>query len=197
MSQESLDDIMARVAKAVSWRYARRVWWADQSELEQQAWIICLEVRQQYAKSGTNPESVFGGSCYVACMRQLSRWLRYESSPVSSSNAGLKDMETFTRVSTRTIEDTHLVAGPDDAYEEAEVLHKLRATILELCGDTPDTRGAILVLMGGLTSSEAAEQLDLDIGSLYEQTRMVKNIVRTDSNMRNLAEELAHRRWFA
>jgi len=198
MSEETLEQQMERIARDVSWKYARRCWWQDQRELEQQAWIVILEVRQHYAplkEDGTLDRDVFGAWAYKAAMRQLSRWLRRESSPVSTSDHDVPNMQGVRRAPTLELD----VAGfsprnPEDLLSEKVLLRALETRILNLCGNTIYVRAALLVLMDNEKPAYVAQALGLEVWGIYRTTDWIKLTVRADSEMRKLAQELLERR---
>jgi len=189
---------MARIARDVSWKYARRVWWQDQQELEQQAWSVVLEVKQHYAPrnpSGTIDRDLFGATAYTAAMRQLSRWLWRESSPVSTVDHDVKNMAGVHRAPIDKLHRREFSPrDPEDLVDEKRLRKAIEARILELCGNTIYVRAAMLVLLENEKPAYVAEALGLEVYGIYRTTEWMKLVIRADEKMRDLAQELLERR---
>jgi hypothetical protein len=76
----SLESEIVEVVNAAVASYARRCWWADASDLRQEAWVAAMEARANW-----NPErGPIGPYAGVAVRRAIAAYLIRESAPVSS-----------------------------------------------------------------------------------------------------------------
>lgn len=195
---ESIDEQMARIAKDVAWKYARRCWWQDRQEIEQQAWTVVLEVKKHHAPrdaAGEIDRNIFGAIAYKAAMRQLSRWMWRESSPVSTTDHDVKNMGDAFRAPTTKLERAEFSPpSPEDLVDEKRLLKALTKRVYELCGNTLYVRATMLILMEGEKPAEIAKALGIDIWILYRTNEWMKIVLRSDSKMLELAQELLERR---
>jgi len=77
------------VARHVARNYKRRCWWVDVDDLTSEA---CLQIMLSARSFDPQVGVAFKGYAYRAAMRSLSYYVRRQSSPVSASDATLKDM---------------------------------------------------------------------------------------------------------
>lgn len=189
---------MARIAKDVSWKYARRCWWQDQRDIHQQAWCVVLEVKKHYAPrdaTGAIDRNAFGAWAYTAAMRQLSRWMWRESSPVSTTDHDVQNMAGVHRASTIQAEkQEYSPRSPEDLVDERRLLKSIEARIFELCGNTIYVRATLLVLLEGETPRDVAAALGLEVWGIYRTNEWMKTVITADRKLRELAQELMERR---
>jgi len=197
-ADETPEEIMARVARDVSFKYAARCWWQPREEIEQQAWLVVLDVRQNYAPThadGTLDHNAFGAWAYVAAMKQISRWLWRESAPVSTSDGDAKNLGEARRAPVFTAEvQENSSRTPEDLTDEKLLLRSIERRILELCGSTIYVRAALLVFLDGETPRDVSKALGLDVYGLYRTNEWMKVVMRADGKLRELAQELLTRR---
>lgn len=192
--KETIDEQMGRIAHDVAWKYAERVWWADVDDLEQQAWIVILDVKKNWAPTdryGEIDRSRFEGWAYRAAFRQVSRYLWSESAPVGGGRD--RDLEGLHRVELNS-ERVDPGADVERQYHLAELRDKIRKRIFELCGQTSFTEATVLVLLDGDRPKELAGERGLEVRHIYYSNEWVKMKIVGDKKIRELAAELAERR---
>lgn len=193
-----MEQAMQRIVKDVSWKYAKRCWWQDRRDIEQQAWTVVLEVKKHYAPrdaTGAIDRNAFGAWAYTAAMRQLSRWMWRESSPVSTIDHDVKNMAGVHRAPVFHAESKENSGRtPEDFVDEKRLLKAIEGRIFELCGNTIYVRATLMVLLQGDTPREVAEALGLEIWGIYRTTEWVKTMIRQDARLRHFAQELMERR---
>lgn len=181
-----------RIVEMVSWAYARRCWWADQRELEDQCWIYAHEVYEQGFDDGVRG---FGTLAYVACMRQLGRALRRMQAPVSASDHEVVDMSQTTRANDLAkFQLPDRATRADDALIVEELRQKIRARLFKLLGATPDVVAAALVMLDGLTPQEVAEALGVEVWGVYRANELVVVVSKADKEIGRLARQLGEER---
>lgn len=183
----------ARIVEIVSWAYARRCWWADQKEIAQQAWTVCMEVHAQQTEWEVY---AYGTVCYVACMRQLSRWLYREQLVVSAGDHDVKNASAeVKRNSVHML--PHLEASQFGAHKQlsiAHLRHRIRHRLFQLLGRQPGVEASALVMLDGYPPREVAEGLGIEVGEIYRWNEAVAGVSRADNTIRKLAAELAAER---
>lgn len=212
MTAETIEQVMDRVASAVANRYAARCWWADRTDLRQQAYAVVLEVRAFYAprhQDGSINVGLFGGTAYVAAMRQLSRYLWRQSAPVSAEDKGCRNLAGVHHIPVRGachdpgagselprgIDVRDRARPADEALAEAEILFKIKSRMRELCGCNPWVEAAMRVLLDYAESpAEVAREEGLPVFGLYRAVAWVKAVAKEDPVMRRLAAELVETR---
>lgn len=208
MSDKELEEQMAGIARSVAVRYCARCWWANPADLEQQAWIAVLEVRQYYANGNEQfDRAAFGGIAHTAALRQLSRYLWKESSPVSAYDKEVAQMRGMTRAAV----DPRLPDESRDPEQELQVerfkdeeirlLLKIEERICTLYSRMPWYKGpdvwleaCIEIFVKGRSPREAAHDLCVDVRSVYKTTEPMRVVMRKDRKLHEYLLALRHGR---
>lgn len=188
----------SRIATRVSWAYARRCKWADQKDLENQCWLIAIEVYWQYVDQGCEFESpeAYSTLAYVACMRQMSRVLPRMQAPVFCSDHDVKKMSALTRAVSL---ETALVLRDEQERADksliiAELRHKIRQRIFQLMGSEPAVEASTSVFLDGFKPAEVAKIRGLDVSAIYKCNDWLINLSRADQELGMLATQLGEER---
>lgn len=202
MKAESLDDQMAGIAKAVARRYHTRCWWTDLEDLEQQAWVVVLEVLRKYApqtEAGELDRKAFGSWAYVAAMKQLSRYIWRQSAPVSASDHDVSKLAGLHRA--EVPEDMlAFAADPEQAYAAAEIKHRAKEHVASLysymTGEPPDewSDAVVQIYMQDREPTEVAHDEVLDRRGIYKTTEHMRALMRRDRWLRRLARQMQEER---
>lgn len=214
MREQTIEEVQARVARTIASRYARRCWWADEADLTQEAWRITLEVARQMAPDGTTIDlEVFARVAWVACMRQLSRWLWRQSSPVTASDHGVVQTRGARRVSfevadasgsgeesgegplervltDRTDGGPAYQAPATDVVEMRLLLERFRTRVRAVLGaDLAEL--ALDLTLGDESPAEAAARRGIRIRQAYKATELLVARTREDRELSMLARQMA------
>lgn len=195
---------ISKVIEEVSAAYCRRVWWADQIDLMQDAWVEVLSSLERKPV----PDEWLKGTVYRICSRRISQYLWEQSSPATGRRGG-RHFQGLKRASA----DVHLasVAGsvaPDSRALTAEAEHELESArerlfwrIAELYSEAlastgQQARGLLLeavmrVLLDGQPSIEAARACEAPLAEVYSETARVKKLIVEDATAAELLEEIA------
>jgi len=184
-------DEARRIAKLVSRLYCARCWWADPADVEQQAWLIASEVWLDGRWVGGVPG--YGMLAYVACMRQLGRWLQRQRSPVSASDHGVTSMAGLQTVE---IGHRHPVVEPDALQDLTirDLRDKLRHRLRLRAGDDAAAEASARVLLDGDTPAEAASAVGCPVGDVYRANARALDWARSDAEAKVLVTQLAEAR---
>ena len=211
---ETIDEVCARVARQVAGRYARRCWWADRTEVEQQAWAFVLEVREQNMPLGPDGQpdvNAFGAWAWSAAVRRMSRWLWRQQAITSAPDKKVKEMrgqrrmsldgspETGSQRALGSVEQLALqFSDPRPSVsEQAErtvELERLVERLRELMGDTPLTQAAISVVIGGEAPLEVAQRTGLPVRHIHKTGDRLVEHARSDGELGVLLREMARER---
>lgn len=201
---ETLDQQCERIATNVAAGYARRLWWVDEEDFRQQAWLVVMEVR---ARMGAVVDrEKFGAHAHVAASRQLSRYAARQGSPVSASDKGVREMRTLQPLSCSVYtllsehgrgRDVHVDAGPivADAVARADVhdtatrlLAQLRRIAQEAAIAEDVADAALSVLALGDKPHAAAAQHGVHKTYVYRALYQLRVRSRTDVAVQALKE---------
>lgn len=194
---KQIEQQMGDIARSVSGKYARRCWWADPRDLEQQAWEILLDFKVNYAPrvDGTDEidPSKFGNYAHRAVMRQLSRYLWRQSSPVSLSD---HDCAAAVAGTLRKAPTTHPVSGSellvgqdtrqDSLYLSELTRRRVRSRVVALCGGVVDpwVEAGLEVVVDGEKPGEVALRHGLPSYGLYRQVSWMRSRIAGDRELR-------------
>lgn len=215
--RESLNEQMAGIAKSVAMRYHARCWWADLEDLEQQAWVVVLEVLRWYFPETDMTEEehrrAFGQLAYTATMRQLSRYLWLQQAPVFTVDHDVRALRDARRAPLRghardavgvDLEDG--LPDPESLFIERESLVRRYATDVPAVRDRmrelycrlnwgrqrPDALldATCAIYLEGLAPKEAADRFEVDVNSVYRTTEIMRGMMRADRKLRGSLEAL-------
>lgn len=177
-----------RIARMVAFAYTRRSHKVDPEDALQQCWLICLEV---YAAGGwDNGIQGFSTICYVACNRQMSRYLPTSQAVVScfsKDEKGLRDlvMNDHEKCILDAREKT------DDPIIVEDIRTRLRHRLFQLAGQSAWMKAASLVWLDGYAPTEAAQVCEVKVEDVYYGNTLVAGVAKNDRRFRELALELA------
>ena len=195
---ETVEQAMTRVARQVASAYAKRCWWAERDDLEQQCWTIVLEVRNFWAardEAGNIDMRYFGGTAYVAAMRQMQRYLWRESALVSLSdhecNHEVAGMLRRAPIENPETGADWLVSETPTAHELLDVQERevaLRLRVVALMGGTlsPWVEAAMAVVLDQEKPALVAKKMGLPVWQLYREVSWMRQRVRNDGILRDM-----------
>lgn len=206
MTEETLNDQMTGIVKSVARRYHTRCWWSDLRDLEQEAWLVVLELASVYDKDLRGPDGeidrrLFGAWAYRAAMQNLSRYLWRQSAPVTVSDQACKEMRGVHHHEVSPLLEC-VAPSVEDVVADLEVtervLPKLRERIVFLYvtwmpldeGWRSHVDAALEIYMDGVEPRDAAKKHGLDIRDLYKTTEYLRDLMRWDLELRNLLKDL-------
>jgi hypothetical protein len=189
--------VAERVIGKATRAYARRCWWADVDDLEQQGWVIACEVwKQQDWPAIGLPK--FGACVWVALMHRLSAYLRRQQAPVTIMRSMAENRKRadgtrhgdYHAEAVALAQDRHdseapgYVASTPATQEQhaisARAAAKLRDSLLAIQG--PDSTMAVAVLCDGAEVSEVAARHGVSNLHVAWAVRLsVKTVVRAES----------------
>jgi DNA-directed RNA polymerase specialized sigma24 family protein len=197
----SRQETMQRVVRQVAGYYAKRVWWADKADLEQEAWVHVLEAASWYE----GPDAKFAGYIYSAASRNLSRYMRAQSAPVSG-----RDKKTEGMHRTEFDDQQAVTETPEHIIQNVEAQHQVKSIRVELrwhvedlyrSEETPrwkpkaaEIDGVMRVLLDGEQPAAAAKVAGIPVRALYSATEWVKKCCVQDATIRDLLTQLHERR---
>lgn len=198
---------ISQVIEEVSGYYCRRVWWADKLELMQEAWVAVLAALDRKMP----PAEYLRGTVARIANRRMAQYLWECSAPVTGTR-GHRRLAPFRRASADPLTSMASGAAPDERIEHVDAVKSLAVAredlywrILALYTDAlkeqgQTARGALLeavlrVLMDGLASAAAANELGVAVTELYAETNRVKRLIKDDPTCRELLAEILGCRW--
>lgn len=193
------------VARGAARAFARRLG-AEAEDLEQQAWLIALEVLAAERARGRVDVERLTAVAYVAVRRQLSRYLRRAWSPVTMSDYRARGDATFTSVEFVSEHDVDAGESPEAQYgrAEAEVVLRaaLRRRLTTLFATTPWAAGGaallpvvVAIYLDGVEPRVAAAAEGVDVVDVYRATDYLRRyVVRSDAELRATLSQLQEAR---
>lgn len=195
--------IISKVIEEVSGTYCKKVWWADRLELMQEAWLIVLQALERKPV----PDEWLRGTVARIASRRMAQFLWECTSPATGARGG-RHFQGVKRASELELE--HCPTGlpaPDARIVEAEAEHgieqarealywrmkALYADALQRAGQA--ARGMLFeavlrVLVDGVQSSAAAQEIGVEISDVYAETMRLKRLVVGDQHARELLAEI-------
>jgi len=192
---------IGKVAKTVARKYARRCWWADKEDLEQEALLTILQCRYTFKQDvHRQPHEVgdrgvpFEKYAARAAMLALRVYLLRESAPVSArgNNGAMGVLAGIFRAPTSSLDHT-----PHEAcLQDQEVLHqlwlsKVRAVVARLLDemDATATGAAFLaepVLLHDARPYEVARRTGVPVKRVYRAVQQFKAFAVADPELHTL-----------
>lgn len=173
--------VAERVARKAAKRYARRCWWADVKDLEQEALLATVKAAGTFDPSVGVP---FAGYAWRAAVLALKPYLWKQSSPVSASwndmldrkLAGVQRAEVDTTVPEE--KDT-----PDDELDRRRWCEEVWKRAL---AHDPSGGLAVAVLLNGEKSADVAARHGVPVQTVYNATTRTKARIAKDPDLWNL-----------
>lgn len=205
--------VMTKVIEQVARAYQRKCWWAELTDLIQEAWVAVLA-----AKPERWPEESLRGFTYTVSVRRLQHYLWELSAPVGGRRGG-RHFEGLQRVPLmlrrHSGNETHrerpeltTSVGPLaelERWEASLLIDELRerffwrvAEVYEeaLARLGQQAQGLLLeavlrVLLDGKGSTDVAAALSTSVEDVYAETKRVKAYVLEDPESREILKEIA------
>lgn len=165
------------INKVVCW-YAKRVWWADLSDLRQEAWVAVLEAERTYDPA-RGPRSSY---MRRAVWNRLGNYLGAQASPVSGRKKHGKSTKGMRGVS--VLEPVIYPTAPEPTTEEVEYWWaELRELVKVLVRDGYDGHAAARVLLDQEKSAEVAESLNWPVHKVWRASHRARKRIATDVDL--------------
>lgn len=187
--KESLNAVAANTALLAASRYARRCWWADREDLEQEAMVAA------FAATKTWDEKVgveFGAYAYRACLLHLRRYLWKNSAPVSAADKKLTELRGLHRA--ELVDDDHrcnrewadqLLADADWQFRAFEQIEY----VLTALQKPTAMKAALQVLLEEERPARVAARLNIPIDHVYRATKRAKEVLGNNAALLDLLRE--------
>lgn len=177
-----MEAVLRGVVTKLALAYARRCWWADVTDLEQQGWEIALKALT------TAPPSAEAAWAYHAVRRQLSRYLWRLGSPVSASDHSVRDLRGVTR--TQVPPHTEARTPTPEALLAARRALALRPAIWERVrlhlGDGEHVEAVMAIYLDGMPPRAAATHFGVPVEKLYRKTERARSAMRADRELHGM-----------
>lgn len=177
----------ANIAARVANRYARRVFWADPDDLEQEAMVAALNAVQLYDESMGIP---FAAYVARACMRQVGRAVLRASAPVSSRR---RDKRLIGLQRVPLCEELEEAAPWADAVlVDADWkfrVHEQLDFVLN-AGQGDQARVALRVLLDEEKPARVAEELGLPVARVYKITERARSRLAGNECLFHMLKEI-------
>lgn len=188
----TVEQQMADIATKAAKQYANLCWWVDPRDLEQEAWTILLDFRTRWAprtESGEIDRQYFGNYGYRAVMRQMSRYLWRQRSPVKLSDHDCCQAVAETAYHAPVLE-TFLDAtpAPDKQLATARSQRVIRRRMLALCGGvmSPWVKASLEVILEEKPVRAVAAERGLPSRELARRVSWARNRLCSDSVLRQM-----------
>lgn len=172
--------MIAGVAAKAARRYARRVFWADPADLEQEAYVAALDARKSWEPDCGVP---FTAYAWRACMNHLRTFCWRNSSPVSETQMRLETLRGVHR-SALGIDLPDASPLPDEAYLEAEWVNAVRDQLSFLLIERLGSKGAaaaMRVLVDEEGSAAVAADAGLETVIVYRSARRARETIASNA----------------
>lgn len=175
------------IAHTVAVYYARKCWWSDAQDLEQEAMVECLRALRAFDPDLGTPVKSY---LFTAARRAIVNYLLAQSSPVSARSGhrsvlvGLHAADLDLHAAegehaTACRPELHVSATADSDYDyarwRAAVATRIEAVIGRPCAEL-----SIPVILGLARSSEVAEAMQVPVATVYSATARAKSAIGDD-----------------
>jgi hypothetical protein len=168
------------IVEAISRSYARRCWWADREDLEQEAWVAALSARDKWDARRGVPLGAFAWKRVMWAVRD---YVLVQSSPVTGIHSNPQRLRGLMRSEL----PAHLpapAAGMSEATLERAISRARRVILDGRRGDL-----AVEVLIDGRKPREVARDKRIDRCVVHTATTRARTRLRRDPVLRNMMEE--------
>ena len=177
----TIDDVALKAAA----RYARRCWWADREDLEQEARVVALRAAQTWDPAVGVP---FAPYAWRACVLSLRAYLWRQSSPVSETDHRLGDLRGVHAAPLSKAECIPSGDRADEALDRARARSKarrlIRLTVQRAAG--PHAHLAAAVLLRKQRPRDVARDANVDVLVVYAATAKARNALRANAALARL-----------
>lgn len=176
---------IALVAERVARRYARRVFWAEEDDLRQEAYAVALTACRSWDPAVGVPLAAY---VWRACVLGLRSHLWRSSAPVAETDHRL---HTLRGVHRAPLEEALLVesptaARPDEACWREEVREQVSYV---LARGQVDARLALPVLAGELPARMVAQRFDVPVVRVYRTVRRARLLLENNALLYTLWQD--------
>ncbi len=210
------EEDVSRLAATAARRYARKCWWSDREDLQQVAELAALEALRRYdARVGAAPEQYVWRAIVLAVARQL--WL--DSTPATGGTKhrpGASSRGLFRSPLSAPTDDTEddwsasaheaklsaaaervgLGSGsatpPDDLYEDARWLARVRARLHEVAAEvvaSPGAANTLRVLSGEASAKDVADVRGTTVGRVHRESFALRAALGADAVLYDLIRQ--------
>lgn len=169
--------LFSRVAGQVAATYCRRCPWADQQDLEQEAWAAMLEARGRFDPTRCD----LGGYLYGAAQRAVHRAAWRQGSPLSVSQHRVDTAQVFAHrraaVPADEMQQTTYVVAVEETLDRARARERIASVVGDLLAADREADAVMAVISGEATSSEAAAAYGVALPWLYRTTHKVRRAI--------------------
>jgi DNA-directed RNA polymerase specialized sigma24 family protein len=178
-----IDEEIIALSKQRARRKGRRVWWADQRDLTNQAAVAILGALRHFDPTRGPPEAAY---CAFVADRALGNYLLQQSSPVSAARGKHQTELAMTRrapVSEGLI-DVHAV---EDAYAALELAERIHYRLVAL--DESHRGVALRVLLDGVKPAQEAQRTGLTVREVYRHVSQLRQRIGGDTTLWEMLTE--------
>lgn len=188
--EEDLVVTAANVAAQASWRYARRCFWAEQDDLEQEAMVAA------YAALGTWDRKVgvpFAAYAWRACILHLRKYLWRNTAPVNAPETRFDSLRGLHRVELEEAHHADPGAWTDELLADAEWKQRVREQLdfVLRAGQGDEAAVALRTLLDDVKPADVAVEFSLPIAEVYRITTRARRILRSNAMLLDLMKEAA------
>lgn len=196
--------VISKVIEEVSGSYCKKVWWADRLELMQEAWLVVLA---QLAKKPVK-EEWFRGTVATIASRRMAQFLWECTCPATGARGG-RHFQGIKRAGELELENLQPIgeSRPDARLTQAEAesciaeaREELYWRIMQLYAEALQRNkqqarkmvfeAVLRVLVDGVQSSQAAEEVGAAIEDVYAETTRLKLLIVRDPQACELLAEI-------
>lgn len=169
-------DAVIKVARKAARRYARRCWWAEVEDLEQEGALAALRAAKSWDPAVGVPIEAYLWRAAVVAMR-TSLWKN--SAPVSAPGKKVSELRGAHRAD--LIPEEHFAPStPDSLIEEATRADEVFFEVVDAVGHGPDSMLGIEVLLGEKKAREVASARGVAVERVYRAAQEARRAVAED-----------------
>lgn len=170
-------DVAAKVAR----RYARRVWWADADDLQQEATTAALKAETTWDPAPGVPLEAY---VWRACALHLRTYLWRQSSPVTETWHRLSTLRGVHRATLDELQDHATEKDTFDLVREKQWVESVREQLYYLISEEREI--IMRVLLGDERPEKVAAETGLPVRSVYKLTRGARAVISKNALLHHL-----------
>jgi RNA polymerase sigma factor (sigma-70 family) len=195
MNQATMD-VVSRVARQVAVTAASRCRTVDRSDLEQEAWVVCLTALPRYDPA----QGDLGGYLFRAAQRTIWRYAWAQEGALSHAKGNPQQLvgEVLEERGVRVEIDAEEVAFapdfgalPDETANAHEAQSRINSFVSALLADDAERGAAVWDVLTGTPAREAAAAHGVPLAGLYRATYKARSELREQGLLRDGAEQEA------
>lgn len=178
--------VVANVAARVAARYARRVFWADRDDLEQEAMVAGYSALRTWDAACGVP---LAGYVWSACSKQLGRYALKTGSPVSASWKRAPELVGSHRAEL----DEGMIEGTpwsDELLVDADWKFRVHEQLEFVLNAGNHGDAAWKVLVDEQKPAAVAEELGLPIAHVYKATERARERIARNALLFDMLKEI-------